>query len=454
MVGGDPESERLRADIFCSGSMVKGLGRLVGRATGTQPLAVSTMGTILDLPAELVLHILDLANDADLVHLLFSCRTLAAHLTDPSESLWRARCAPYNLFDLSGFPLHVQSFRAVYTGLLHPYGHLIGLWANDAPFTGKILEFRLIHARGAILGECWELAKSLIPIDDDGEPRPPSYSIRFSIGFQDCRGYPIGPPAVPFCIINNSPDHPCTMRINAVVPPTHTVRDLIQGRTYKHVPFPCAPDDDWVNRSPNTISSSVAPPGHFHGLIIDCDTPQCRIRHGGLYRFTIEQRIPTNPYPVYYPIRPILPLPSLALPTSLDWTPRVIDGIWLGEYGPHGAEVLFVLFDQASGYTSAVKLTGDVNVPRGVTSWRLNIRAGRLSSSRIEVQEWADNGSAVFTGEGRLALFGYVDYREDSPCQAAILSKDLIKIWWTELGMSSTFARYGGREPGSVASTA
>jgi hypothetical protein len=57
-------------------------------------------------------------------------------------------------------------------------------------------------------------------------------------------------------------------------------------------------------------------------------------------------------------------------------------GLWLGDYGPHGTEVLYMDVD-ASGITEegdrprlrATKITGDFNVPRGVQTWEADLDA-------------------------------------------------------------------------------
>jgi hypothetical protein len=98
----------------------------------------------------------------------------------------------------------------------------------------------------------------------------------------------------------------------------------------------------------------------------------------------------------YYPLTPSATRPPLR-GTQL-WTPPAhglarehadfkfdaspLAGLWLGDYGPHGTEVLYMDVD-ASGITEegdrprlrATKITGDFNVPRGVQTWEADLDA-------------------------------------------------------------------------------
>ena len=75
--------------------------------------------------------------------------------------------------------------------------------------------------------------------------------------------------------------------------------------------------------------------------------------------------------PRYYPLR--APAREGVDPAASEWTPDSLEGLWLGDYGPHGTECLFVEHDAAEAMVRAWKITGDENVPRGALSWEANM---------------------------------------------------------------------------------
>ncbi|CAL1706460.1 unnamed protein product [Somion occarium] len=126
-----------------------------------QRIACGTRNSIACLPADVVLEILALLTGPELVNLACTSKTFYYYLNE--NSLWRGHCARYGLHDLTYFP--EMSFRTAYTNLLYPYGSLIGLWANDHPYRGNILQFRLLTGNakepGGIVGSIWRLPGSL-----------------------------------------------------------------------------------------------------------------------------------------------------------------------------------------------------------------------------------------------------------------------------------------------------
>lgn len=109
------------------------------------------------LPADIILELFAFLTGPDLVNFASTSKSFYSYLDE--NLLWRAQCARYGLRDLTHFA--GRSFRTVYTNLLYPYGSLIGLWANDHPYRGNIMQFRLhvgseSEAPG-ILGSVWRL---------------------------------------------------------------------------------------------------------------------------------------------------------------------------------------------------------------------------------------------------------------------------------------------------------
>ncbi|TCD60432.1 F-box protein 31 [Steccherinum ochraceum] len=77
----------------------------------------------------------------------------------------------------------------------------------------------------------------------------------------------------------------------------------------------------------------------------------------------------------YFPLRFPSPLDqnAHAHPAEAQWDPRTVEGLWLGAYGAHGTEVLYLTYDTDKEEVHAWKITGDANVPRGVVSWRCSV---------------------------------------------------------------------------------
>ncbi|KAK7694094.1 hypothetical protein QCA50_003670 [Cerrena zonata] len=108
------------------------------------------MASFLDLPYELYMKIFELSSTQDVVSLLQISREAYSFIAD--ESMWKMFCARYGVTNLASFQPR-STFRKVYTGLLHTYGPLIGLWASDHSSTGSIIQFR--YWRNGIIGETW-----------------------------------------------------------------------------------------------------------------------------------------------------------------------------------------------------------------------------------------------------------------------------------------------------------
>ena len=89
----------------------------------------------------------------------------------------------------------------------------------------------------------------------------------------------------------------------------------------------------------------------------------------------------------WYPLRfPSLPTDSSSSDTDSAnelWDPRTLSGLWLGAYSMHGTEVLYLTYNEEAEEVQAWKITGDLNVPRGVMSWRFKCsgRRGRKDES-------------------------------------------------------------------------
>ena len=104
--------------------------------------------------------------------------------------------------------------------------------------------------------------------------------------------------------------------------------------------------------------------------------------------------------PRYYALREVRP--AAVDPREEGWAPGTLEGLWLGDYGPHGTECLFVEHDVSNTELRAWKITGDPNVPRGVWSWCAYLE---------NAVPWTDaSGETLraYEGHGRIALHGYM----------------------------------------------
>jgi len=94
----------------------------------------------------------------------------------------------------------------------------------------------------------------------------------------------------------------------------------------------------------------------------------------------------------------------------------VFDGLYVGAFGPHGPEVLRMVrgrwgdedVPDASDCVTAVKLTGDENVPCGAASFRAKINKSNLI---VAGNSYPDELGVLarYKGEGRVAKSGFAD---------------------------------------------
>ncbi|GAX77454.1 hypothetical protein CEUSTIGMA_g4898.t1 [Chlamydomonas eustigma] len=89
-----------------------------------------------------------------------------------------------------------------------------------------------------------------------------------------------------------------------------------------------------------------------------------------------------------------------------------LTGLYLGSFGPHGAELLSLTRSVVDGEETvlAVKLTGDANVPAGTVSFRARIgRKHKLDGRDVYPDELGI--TARYKGEGRVAQKGFTQPR-------------------------------------------
>ncbi|KZT69867.1 hypothetical protein DAEQUDRAFT_709663 [Daedalea quercina L-15889] len=392
------------------------------------------------LPYDILIQLSSLLTATDIVHLLSTCRAL--HPLAYDEHVWKDLSRRVGVYDVGGFG--GRSFRTVYTGLLHAYIPLLGLWAGDHPFSGQILEFRLdLGGEGrppGIVGVVWRF-RSLEPeeFDDPSAVQLPTRIPIIRIGFSDDHAVEGLPDegrridqAVPYCSVGNDKRQPHAMQLT--VEPETTEGIFLHTR-YGQFQHPAFPHPSWHDRThpfpkaatpsailpaaePNTLTAASRPPVPIcfkatadyvssRAISISC----ARGCHERLSPFLGFKNC-IRDHPRYYPLR-MCEIPS-AMPSD-DWTPAHLAGLWLGTYGPHGTECLFLTYDETRRSLRAVKVTGDENVPRGSTSWDVStVEQCQYTSSESELWSRAIGGAIpghAFRGFGTISARGFMPHQ-------------------------------------------
>lgn len=360
---------------------------------------------MLSLPFDIIHILFDFTTVGDLINFCSTCKALHAHLAN--DSLWKRLCSSYGLRNFTHFG-GLSPF-TIYTKLIHPYGPMFGLWANDHPFRGNVIEFKLYagdeNEQGGITGEVWSFATHV-----DRDPLPPEYIRAMKISFEcdpeegeaghlssaaeadarakvrvSCYSDPSGP----------STRHHATLYVRAETTTAHRIE------FYRHtVLLPEFPmyDSAWCDETPrlprlpvqseseldqSTIiriypasrlpliwvgaRSIRKPPAISIRCSLDPESCPCAALHVPSIRYeSLDQRPPR-----YYPLRRTI-LPGVD-PQSADWSLQSMVGLWYGSFGVDGTELLYIAFaDYRGGELVATKITGDVHVPRGGLCWTLN----------------------------------------------------------------------------------
>jgi hypothetical protein len=123
--------------------------------------------------------------------------------------------------------------------------------------------------------------------------------------------------------------------------------------------------------------------------------------------------------------------PNLVKSTPQEWSPAAMEGLWLGGYGPHGTEVLYIENVPATPlyitqpddagvdegpHLRAWKVTGDIYVPRGVQTWSCNLDTpvgqdellpSIVSALGLEI-ETTGHQTHIFTGWATTSGIGFL----------------------------------------------
>ncbi|PCH41170.1 hypothetical protein WOLCODRAFT_69528, partial [Wolfiporia cocos MD-104 SS10] len=156
--------------------------------------------------------------------------------------------------------------------------------------------------------------------------------------------------------------------------------------------------------------------------------------------------------PRYYPLRSEI---SIGIdPSSRQWNPATLTGLWLGNYNVHGTEYVFVHWDSESQILCGNKITGDEYVPRGVTTWEVDTSFAlppRLDTHTMVFPQPGRDQSPYRVFRGTIALSVGVGYlppqrRQDAIALAVVAPNKLHVTSLDQAVPLVTYVRYTGRQ--------
>ncbi|GBE80612.1 predicted protein [Sparassis crispa] len=188
----------------------------------------------------------------------------------------------------------------------------------------------------------------------------------------------------------------------------------------------------------------TAPVGHAKpsAISISCGGVACMEQHQPFVPF--DDIIPLPPR--YYPMKRVVQ--SGIDPDTEGWRLEGLVGLWLGMHGQQGTECLFVSWHTDEEELRAWKITGDINVPRGVCSWILRTHVGVTSRHPALLETWNRlnlSVARVYVGTGIISERGFAK-PTSVDLIIGVTGADEIKIWWDQVNDIRTYIRYVGRD--------
>lgn len=404
------------------------------------------------LPYDILRILFRLLSGAEVAHVLITCKSLYALMED--DAIWQEQCAHYKLTDRAIF--NDISYHEIFTLVLHAYGPLLGLWASDHPYKGSIIEFRYDREYKGIVGEVWRFWTRHTIADSITNwhmPKSPEYFTFFSISLP--AAHTPKRPVINWHMHHNGAEYFGPSNDFLVVPTVHVLSETNESQYLHYHAGACClpdfPDPDflaWYDTarglprlkvdhspvssthstgliphaaflymSPTTVTKPAAvvfyPPEPGRPDIFTMHEPRLQVQD--LRNFDLGGDEPlrgSSFYRRFYPLR--FPVLDGDDPADEKWRPASLEGIWLGAYASHGTEVLYIYFDEAAQAVRALKITGDLNVPRGVLTWQfaLSDRMGieDLPHSLPQAQKMFGDLSTVkiYRGTGTVSGTGFV----------------------------------------------
>ncbi|EMD37644.1 hypothetical protein CERSUDRAFT_94646 [Gelatoporia subvermispora B] len=397
---------------------------------------------VIALPFDVLLELVNHLSGADMSNFLSTCKGLHRHLRD--ESIWHRLCAHYGLRSFTHF--RVSSFYVLYTGLLHTYGPLLGLWANDHPFRGNIIEFSLFPGdesdSGGIVGEVWRISDLS---SDDERPLLPQYErfLKITFDLPPSLAEYLNPAkleqAFPICYPNSDIDsdlidqHLYHLVSIQVIPPSRRGQFLRKYRhTHLHPEFP-SPEAPWLDRERGYPRLKMSPLEFDDQKRLVSILPAARLPV--MFTSTTSHLKPPSirfyysPYPSAEPPhtryhKPHVPIPLMdtspvhyyplrcdatqrVSPDSEEWHISMLTGLWLGYFGQYGTECVYFAWDKGLRRLQAWKITGDYNVPRGVISWEAHAALEEMHGASHLIQDPRLARARRFIGFGTVGDQGF-----------------------------------------------
>ncbi|KAI0775831.1 hypothetical protein BD413DRAFT_470556 [Trametes elegans] len=441
----------------------------------------------MNLPFDIIHSLLDHSTILDIVSFCSTCKPLRSHLRN--DSIWRRACLAYGLRDLTHFG--GQSAYTVYTQLLHPYGPLLGLWANDSPFYGRIMEFTVrkgnTDEQGGIIGEVWTFPPNAPP----DAPAHPSFVRVVKLSFEDgnattselrnqlhetkstdVRVFCDTGPQVEGVTATPATRHSCSLvkmsettlgqflqfyrrKVNLPDFPPHISPWYDKARGLPRIPE--VPETRNHHREVIKLYPAARLPAVFvaptfvmkpPAITIRCSRPPeecpCHSLHATALPFANLDLRPPRYYPLEGAFRSGSNMDDGAL-GSVD----ELGGLWYGSYGPNGTECIYLATDDVGEKVEATKITGDVHVPRGCMSWAVyqppEDERQALEDFWEDVRTDGVVPCKVLTGHGIFAASGFTDL-DVVAIIAGVISADHIEIFWERIHEFRTYRRYKGRD--------
>eukprot|EP01097_Dermamoeba_algensis_P004895 TRINITY_DN3140_c0_g2_i1.p1 TRINITY_DN3140_c0_g2~~TRINITY_DN3140_c0_g2_i1.p1 ORF type:complete len:447 (-),score=91.89 TRINITY_DN3140_c0_g2_i1:159-1499(-) len=108
-----------------------------------------------------------------------------------------------------------------------------------------------------------------------------------------------------------------------------------------------------------------------------------------------------------------------------------LTGVWEGNYGPHGKELILLTLSVSHKLFFAKKITGDASIPAGQVTWYAITDGFELDHK---------SGKIIVQGQGHIALHGYVN-DEWIPGFLTIEHKNKLTFTWDELNSCISYSR-------------
>ncbi|CAF0973435.1 unnamed protein product [Didymodactylos carnosus] len=334
----------------------------------------------------------------------------------------------------------------LFTNVLVPYGKYFGYWAqSSSPITGGLVHVYMCHEKSLIIGEKitgnnnlnnlyqsggdedssedeWELDE-----DNDFNDNPESEETKFSPRYERTRLFEIDltKDNLISCFCNGPND------IHAV--------HLTWIQTIR-------PGERCFGLSTFLLTFLENKSGlltHEHGQDV--------IEDNDLY---FRSNCSKDFCHIYHPIQCNVKEEMLS---SRDWSLSRLEGIWVGDYGGHGPEFLYLNTtdnfvcpltisngvvnrgDILNNVLTAIKISGDPNIPRGKVSF--------AALKQIEVNDTKDeNVTRNYYGIGQIASHGY-KHPQYIRAKVAVVSNDKVIVSWYQLNDISTYNRLAASRP-------